>query len=75
MYEFPDNVDALADVEPVYETFAGWSGTCSGARRFGDLPAPAQTYLRRVAELTGVPLALVSVGRERTNTLTLQPMF
>lgn len=75
MYEFPDGLDILSEVEPVYETLPGWKEPIRDVRRFEELPAAAQAYLHRISELTGVPLALVSVGRERECTFALRELF
>jgi adenylosuccinate synthase len=44
---------------------AGWDADITGVRRWEDLPAEAQQYIRRVAEIGGAPVSLVSVGPER----------
>ncbi len=75
MTELPDSLEELSEVEPVLETMEGWKTSITGARRIDDLPAATRRYLDRIAELVGVPLALVSVGRERTNTIVLKPLF
>ncbi len=75
MTELPDSLEELSEVEPVLETMEGWKTSITGARRIDDLPAATRRYLDRIAELIGVPLALVSVGRERTNTIVLKPLF
>lgn len=75
MTELPDSLEQLSEVEPVLETMEGWKTSITGARRIDDLPAATRRYLDRIAELVGVPLALVSVGRERTNTIVLKPLF
>ena len=54
------------DLELEIEEMPGWSEDVSGCRRIGDLPAAAGAYVARVAALAGVPVDLVSVGRERT---------
>jgi adenylosuccinate synthase len=56
---------ALDAVEPIYETWPGWDSPTSQARRWEDLPAEAQRYLRRIEELAGAPIRWVSVGPER----------
>ena len=73
--ELPDSLERLSSVEPVYETMQGWQRSITEVRRLEDLPSAARRYLDRIAELAEVPLALVSVGRERTSTITLQPLF
>lgn len=75
MTELPDSLEQLSEVEPVLESMEGWKTSITGARRIDDLPAATRRYLDRIAELVGVPLALVSVGRERTNTIVLKPLF
>ncbi|HEV2296675.1 MAG TPA: adenylosuccinate synthase [Tepidisphaeraceae bacterium] len=66
---FRADMDTLAEVEPVYETLPGWRGNISGARRFEELPREAQVYVKRVEQLIGAPVRMVSVGPERTATL------
>jgi adenylosuccinate synthase len=66
---FRADMDSLAEVEPVYETLPGWRGNISGARRFEELPKEAQLYVKRVEQLIGAPIRMVSVGPERTATL------
>ncbi len=56
----------LAEVETVVEELPGWSEPIGDCRRISDLPAQARAYVVRVRELLGVPVDLVSVGRERT---------
>jgi adenylosuccinate synthase len=66
---FRADMDVLADVEPVYETMQGWNGNISGCRRFEELPKEAQQYVKRIEQLVGAPVKLVSVGPERAATL------
>ena len=54
---------------PVYETHAGWKQDISGVTNLADLPPLAKAYLDRMAELAGVPVTLVGVGPDRTQTL------
>ena len=55
----------LSPFEPVYEELPGWNADLQGARRWDDLPAEAQAYIRRVAGIAGAPIGQVSVGPER----------
>lgn len=73
--EFPHSLKVLAECEPVYEEFEGWPAELRGIRTLGDLPAPARRYLDRVAELAGVPVDLVSIGRERAQTVLVRDPF
>lgn len=60
-----------ARVTPVYETMPGWMSSTVGVTRFEDLPVKAQTYIRRLEELAGVPVAIVSTGPDREQTIML----
>jgi adenylosuccinate synthase len=66
---FRADMDVLADVEPIYETLPGWRGNISGCRNFAELPMEAQQYVKRIEQLIGVPVKMVSVGPERSATL------
>ncbi len=65
----PNQIGQLAKCEPVYETLAGWRTETSKATRFDDLPSNAQRYIARIEELTGAPVTMVLVGREREQTI------
>jgi adenylosuccinate synthase len=69
--EFPaGDVSNLDGCEPEYETLPGWKDAdITNVRRFEDLPANAKAYVRRVAEIAGVPAVLVSIGPRRDQTL------
>ncbi|HEX8522324.1 MAG TPA: adenylosuccinate synthase [Tepidisphaeraceae bacterium] len=69
MDTFRADMDTLAEVEPIYETLPGWRGNISGCRSFNELPREAQQYVKRVEQLVGAPVKIVSVGPERTQTL------
>jgi adenylosuccinate synthase len=70
---FPSHVDDVRRVQPVYETLPGWKEDLTGARSLDDLPQAARDYLARVSELVGVPVEMVSVGPERSQTILVQP--
>jgi adenylosuccinate synthase len=65
----PYSAAALAECEPVYETLPGWQSNTSGITRYEDLPTAAKNYIRRIEELTGTPIALISTGPERDETI------
>jgi adenylosuccinate synthase len=67
--QFPSHVDDLRRAEPVYETLPGWREEINDCRAFGKLPANARAYLRRISELVGQPIEMVSVGPERDQTI------
>lgn len=60
-------------VEPVYKELAGWSGDLRPARKLSDLPAEARAYLDFMEETTGCPVAMVSVGPDRDETIMVRP--
>lgn len=66
---FRADMDTLAEVEPIYETLPGWKKELTGCRSFSELPQEAQTYVKRLENLMGAPIKMVSVGPERTATL------
>jgi adenylosuccinate synthase len=66
--EFPRQQRVLYECEPVYEDHPGWTEDITGVRSFEELPAAAQAYVRRVEELAGVPVTMVSVGPDRAAT-------
>ena len=64
-----------ARVTPIYETMPGWSETTAGARSWADLPAEAIKYVRRVEELIGCPVAMLSTSPEREDTILVTDPF
>jgi len=70
-------VDAVeqAAIEPVYETMQGWSESTRGARTWVELPANAIKYVRRVEELIGASVALLSTSPEREDTILVHDPF
>src|SRR6266852_3738327 len=71
----PASEHAQARAEPVYETIAGWQERTAGARSFAELPAPAIKYVRRIEELVGCPVALLSTSPEREDTILMRNPF
>jgi len=66
---------AQSRVEPAYETIEGWKETTGGARSWADLPAQAVKYVRRIEELIGAPIALLSTSPERDDTILVHDPF
>jgi adenylosuccinate synthase len=62
-------------IEPVFESHAGWQTSTRGARSFAQLPATAVKYVRRVEELIGAPVALLSTSPEREDTILVKDPF
>ncbi|HPE00527.1 MAG TPA: adenylosuccinate synthase [Burkholderiaceae bacterium] len=71
----PYGADEVAACEPVYEDFPGWTDSTFGVKRWEDLPSNARRYLERLVEVVGVPIAIVSTGPERDQTILLQHPF
>ncbi len=67
--EFPISRREQLDVEPIYESFPGFSGDLGGARSFADLPRGAREYVLAVERRVGVPVRIVSVGQSREQTI------
>ncbi len=68
-------IDLLERVEPVYEELDGWSEDITTAKEFSDLTKQARRYIRRIEELTGIPIVMVSVGPERNSTIIRKNPF
>ena len=71
----PASERAQARVEPVYETMEGWQGKTALARSWAELPAQAIKYVRRVEELVGCSVALLSTSPEREDTILVHNPF
>jgi len=71
----PASQAAQARVEPIYEIIEGWDGTTANARSWADLPAQAIKYVRRIEELIGAPIALLSTSPEREDTILVHNPF
>ena len=71
----PADANDQARLVPVYETMAGWSSSTRGARSWADLPANAIKYVRRIEELIGTPVALLSTSPDRDDTITVRDPF
>ncbi|WP_127143142.1 adenylosuccinate synthase [Pelagibacterium montanilacus] len=71
----PASMGAQSGVKPIYESLEGWAETTAGARSWADLPAQAVKYVRRVEELIGAPVAMLSTSPEREDTILVQDPF
>jgi adenylosuccinate synthase len=71
----PVGADALASCEPIYEEHPGWHTSTLGIKSFAQLPTTAQAYLRRLEQVVGAPIAIVSTGADRVETIVLQHPF
>jgi len=71
----PADANLQARLKPIYETLKGWTETTHGARSWAQLPANAIKYVRRVEELIGAPVALLSTSPDRDDTIMVQDPF
>lgn len=72
---FPAGMTDQANVEPIYETLKGWEGSTRGARSWTQLPGEAVTYVRRLEELVGKPVAMLSTSPEREDVILMKDPF
>ncbi len=72
--DFPLSIAELDKCKPKYEVFPGWDEDISGVKEIENLPGEARRYLEAIEEITGVPVVMVSVGADRTQTI-LSPGF
>ncbi|KXJ33096.1 MULTISPECIES: adenylosuccinate synthase [Pseudomonas] len=73
--EAPTDADSYNGLQPVYEDMPGWSESTVGAQSLEALPANAQAYIRRIAELVEAPIDIVSTGPDRKETIVLRHPF
>jgi adenylosuccinate synthase len=69
---FPSSAEDFARCRPVYETLPGWQRSTADCRSLEDLPPAAMAYLRFLAELMEVPIAIVSLGASRDQTIVVE---
>lgn len=72
---YPASLKMLAECEAIYEELPGWSEDITGAKTLADLPETTRNYVQRVSELTGIPIAIFSVGRNRDQTNQILPIY
>ena len=72
---FTPRIEILKNCKPIYEEIGGWSENISKAKDFGELPKNAQNYVERIEKLLNVPIVIVSIGPERSQTLILRKEF
>ncbi|HMA67793.1 MAG TPA: adenylosuccinate synthetase, partial [Desulfosalsimonadaceae bacterium] len=73
--EFPADLNLLEKCEPVYESLPGWKEDISGLRSYEELPENTRNYLSRIEALTETPVAIISVGPARDETIMLKNAF
>ena len=72
---FPANTALLARCEPVYQELPGWRQPTAGATQLSDLPENARAYVRRIEELVGCRVQIISTGPSRDETIQVTPIF
>ena len=72
LVDAPTDADSYLGLEPVYEEVAGWSESTVGVKSLEALPENARAYIRRVEELVGAPIDIVSTGPDRNETIVLR---
>jgi len=71
----PAALNIFENCQPVYEELPGWKTDITAAKSFDELPANARAYVRRLEELAGCQIVMVSVGPRRDQTITLRNPF
>jgi len=71
----PPDMIGQGEITPIYETLEGWSESTEGARSWAELPATAVKYVRRIEELIGAPVALLSTSPDREDTILMRDPF
>ncbi len=69
---FPNSAEDFEKCNPIFETLPGWKCSTADCRRLEDLPTQAMNYLRFLAELMEVPIAIVSLGADRDQTIVIE---
>ena len=64
-----------SEIRPVYEDLPGWRESTAGARTLDELPAAARAYIERIEEAVGAPVAVISTGPDREETIVLEDLF
>ncbi|SFB30107.1 Adenylosuccinate synthetase [Lentibacillus halodurans] len=75
IHEFPANLSALAECEPVYEEMPGWNEDITNVQNIHELPKNARHYLERISQLTETPLSIFSVGPDRKQTNVVRSVY
>ncbi|SYX86950.1 adenylosuccinate synthase [Paenibacillus alvei] len=72
---YPASLDMLAKCEAIYEEMPGWSEDITGCKTLDELPESTRNYVKRVSELTGIPISIFSVGRNREQTNQVRSIY
>ena len=69
---FPTEISMLSEVEPIYEVHSGWKTNTSQIQNYENLPEQAKSYLRRLSEVIGTDISIISLGPARSETIILE---
>ncbi|NOJ71934.1 adenylosuccinate synthase [Paenibacillus alvei] len=72
---YPASLDMLGKCEAIYEEMPGWSEDITGCKTLDELPESTRNYVKRVSELTGIPISIFSVGRNREQTNQVRRIY
>ena len=73
--DYPTNINLHNYLEPVYITMPGWKEDLNSAKTLEQLPEKAKNYLKKLEELVGIPVSIVSIGPDREQTLMKENPF
>lgn len=71
----PDEIEVFDEIEPVYESMPGWSESTVGVKKVEELPQAARNYIKRLEEVVGVNIDIISTGPDREETIVLRHAF
>ncbi|AVP59012.1 adenylosuccinate synthase [Pulveribacter suum] len=71
----PMGAEEIARCTPIYEKMPGWSDSTVGMTRYEDLPTNARSYLERIEQVTGVPIAMISTSPDRDHTIVIHQPY
>jgi adenylosuccinate synthase len=71
----PIGAEGFSRIAPIYEELPGWKSSTYGIKRYADLPEAARKYLKRMEEVTGAEVAIISTGPDRDHTMVLRNPF
>ena len=71
----PLELEKFSVCEPIYEDFEGWQQNTQGVQHWEDLPEKARDYLKRIESLLEVPIAIISTGPGREETIIMKALF
>ena len=71
----PCDAEGWSEVVPVYEEMPGWSDTTVGVTKLENLPQAARNYIKRLEQLVGAPIDIISTGPDRVETIVLRHPF